>query len=154
MMPVRKLKEFLDSHKVKHVSIGHSIAYTAQEIAESAHLSGHEIAKVVIVKLDGEMAMAVLRGTDKVDLDLLRGAAGAEKAEMAAEHEFQARFPGVDPGAMPPFGNLYGMAVYVDEVLAQDERIAFNAGTHFELVQLAYADFARLVEPKVTSFAR
>ena len=99
------------------------------------------------------MAMAVLRGPDKVDIDLLRGAAGAKKAELATETQFQGLFPGVELGAMPPFGNLFDMDVYVDEGLTRDERIAFNAGTHSELIQLDYADFERLVKPNVASFS-
>jgi len=152
-MPVKTLTKFLDDKGVKYVTIRHSIAYTAQEAAASAHIPGDELAKTVIVKLDGKMSMAVLRAPDKVDLDLLRGAAGASEAELATEDEFKGSFPHVEPGAMPPFGNLYDMPVYVEESLAEDEQIAFNAGSHTELIQLAYADFARLVEPKVANFA-
>ncbi len=152
-MLARRLREHLDEAHVRYTTIGHSIAYTAQEIAESAHIPGHELAKVVIVDLDGELVMAVVRGTDKVDLDLLRAAAGASRARLASEREFESRFPGVDPGAMPPFGNLYDMPVHVDEALAADEEIVFNAGTHHELVRLAYAEFARLVQPQVGRFA-
>ena len=151
-MPVNTLTKFLDDKKVKYVTIRHSIAYTAQQIAESAHIPGEEIAKTVMVNLDDRLAMAVLRGTDKVDIDLLRGAAGVSKAELATEDRFQGMFPGVEPGAMPPFGNLYDMAVYVDEGLTRDVRIAFNAGTHSELIQLDYADFERLVRPTIASF--
>jgi Ala-tRNA(Pro) deacylase len=151
-MPIKTLTKYLDDNKVKYVTIRHSTAYTAQQIAESAHLPGNEIAKTVMVKLDDRLAMAVLRGTDKVDIDLLRGAAGASKAEIATEIQFQGMFPGVELGAMPPFGNLYDMAVYVDEALARDERIAFNAGTHSELIQLDYADFERLAQPTVANF--
>ena len=152
-MPVRRLKEFLDENAVKYVSIAHSIAYTAPEIAETAHVPGHEMAKVVVVDLDDRLAMVVVRGTDKVDLELLRGTTGAGRAALAAEQSFEARFPGVEPGAMPPFGNLYEMPVYVDQALADEPRIAFNAGNHHELVRLAYADFARLVEPVVGRYA-
>lgn len=152
-MPVKTLTNFLDDNKVKYVTIRHSIAYTSQQIAESAHIPGDELAKTVMVTLDGRLAMAVLRGTDKVDVDLLRGAAGAKDAELAGEVQFQGKFPGVEVGAMPPFGNLYDMPVYVDEGLTRDERIAFNAGSHSELIQLNYADFERLVKPTVASFS-
>ena len=152
-MPVKTLTKFLDDNKVKYVTIRHSIAYTAQQIAESAHIPGNEMAKTVMVRLDDRMAMAVLRAPDKVDLDLLRGVAGASKAELASEVQFQGLFPSVELGAMPPFGNLYDMPVYVEESLSRDEHIAFNAGSHSELIQLAYSDFARLVEPDVASFA-
>ena len=151
-MSINTLTEFLDENHVKYVTILHSPAYTAQQIAASAHIPGRELAKTVIVKLDGNKAMAVLRSSDKVDLDLLRGVAGCDKAELATEVEFQGAFPDMEVGAMPPFGNLYGMDVYADEALTRDDRIAFNAGSHTELIQLDYPDFERLVKPKVGNF--
>ena len=152
-MPVKKLKEFLDANAVKYVAIQHSPAYTAQEIAASAHVSGHELAKTVMVKLDGKLAMAVLSATAAVNFDLLEEVSGAETAELAGERDFRDLFPECELGAMPPFGNLYNMDVYVDTRLAEGEAIAFNAGTHKELVKLLYEDFARLVKPKVGRFA-
>jgi Ala-tRNA(Pro) deacylase len=148
-MPANKLKSFLDTQKVKFVTISHSLAYTAQEIAASAHIHGRELAKTVIVKTDGEMAMAVLPASRKVDLKKLKKASGARKVELAEEPEFQDRFPGCALGAMPPFGNLYGMSVYADQLLTEDERIAFNACSHTELIQMAYRDFADLVKPVI-----
>ncbi len=102
-----------------------------------------------MVKADGKMAMAVLPASHKVNLDHLRQAAGAKKIELAGEQDFKDRFPDCDIGGMPPFGNLYEMDVYVSETLSQDEQIAFNAGSHTELIRLAYKDFQRLVRPKV-----
>lgn len=151
-MPVKKLKEFLDSQNIKYVVMTHSKAYTGQEIAASAQIPGKELAKTVMVKVDGKMAMAVLPASYKVDFGLLKGAAGAAKVELANEGEFKDMFPGCEVGAMPPFGNLYGLDVYVSESLAEDEEIAFNAGSHTELVRLAYKDFERLVKPKVAKF--
>ena len=150
----KKLKEYLDENRIRYVTIRHSPAYTAQEIAASAHIPGKELAKTVMVKLDDQMAMAVLPASHRVDFDQLCETAGARKTELATEAEFRDRFPGCDVGAMPPFGNLYEMPVYVSESLAEDETIAFNAGTHAELIQMTYADFERLVEPRVLSFAR
>jgi Ala-tRNA(Pro) deacylase len=152
-MPVNALKQFLDSHRVKYACIVHSPAYTAQEVAESAHIKGHAMAKVVIVKLDGVMAMAVLPADTKVVLQDLRDLTGHENVRFATEDEFKSRFPDCEPGAMPPFGNLYSMDVYVAERLTQNDQIAFNAGSHMEVVQLAYADYERLVHPKVLSFS-
>ena len=148
-MPVKKLKEYLDSEKIKYVSLTHSPAFTAMEVAESAHVPGRELAKTVIVKLDGRMAMAVLPSTRKVDLNLLRESAGAEEAKLATEAEFKSLFPDCETGAMPPFGNLYGMEVYVSPNLAEDDQIAFNAGSHTEVMRLAYQDFERLVKPRM-----
>ncbi len=152
-MPVQKLKQFLDENQVKYVSISHSKAYTAQEVAASAHIKGKELAKTVIVKLDNATAMAVLPASYHVDLELLREAAGASRAALATESEFKGMFPDCETGAMPPFGNLYGMDVYVAEALAEDAEIAFNAGSHTELIRMAYKDFERLVQPKVLRFA-
>ena len=152
-MPVRKLREFLDSQQVKYVTINHSPAYTAQEIAASAHIRGKELAKTVIVTLDGQMAMAVLPASRKVGFDLLGQAAGAKNVQLASEQAFRDMFPGCEVGAMPPFGNLYGMDVYASKLLAEDKEIAFNAGSHTELIRLAYKDFERLVKPKVAHIA-
>lgn len=152
-MPVEALTQFLDDKQIRYVTIRHSTAYTAQEVAHSAHLSGKEVAKTVIVDLDGRMTMAVLRANDRVDLDLLRRAAGARNVRLVEEREFADRFPQVEPGAMPPFGNLYDMEVFVDEAIRHDERIAFAAGSHTELIQLTYADFERLVQPAIAQFA-
>jgi len=152
-MPVRKLKEFLDSNKVKYVTISHSMAYTATEIAASAHIPEKELAKTVVLKIDGKMAMAVLPASHKVDFDRLKGTLGAGSIELASEVEFKDRFSDCDIGAMPPFGNLYGMEVFVADSLAEDKEIAFNAGSHTELIKLSYGDFERLVKPKVVTFS-
>ena len=152
-MPVQKLREYLDSHQVKYVVISHSQAFTAPEIAASAHIPGRELAKTVVVKLDDRLAMAVLPSSQQVDFDLLRAVAHVRGAALATEKEFKDRFPECEVGAMPPFGNLYGMDVYVADELTKDEEIAFNAGSHTELVRLAYRDFARLVRPQVVHFA-
>lgn len=152
-MPVQRLREFLDSRGVKYVTIEHSPAYTAQEIAASAHIPGQELAKTVIVKADDEMAMAVLPASAKVDFDRLKKAIGAKDVELADEQEFEGMFPGCEVGAMPPFGNLYGMNVFVDEGLTKDEQIAFSAGSHTELIQLSYRSFEELVNPTVLKFS-
>lgn len=152
-MPLTKLREFLDANHVPYVVISHSVAYTAQGIAALAHISGKELAKTVMVKLDDVLAMAVLPASALVDLPSLRAATGANTVALASERDFRDRFPDCETGAMPPFGNLYGMAVFVDEKLALDKEIAFNAGSHRELVRLAYADFERMVKPRLAKFA-
>ncbi|MCF6155026.1 MAG: YbaK/EbsC family protein [Candidatus Brocadia sp.] len=152
-MPVKRLKEFLDSQNIKYVTISHSRAFMAKETATSAHIPWKELAKTVMVKIDGKMAMAVLPASCKVDFDLLRKATGSGKIEIADEKEFKDLFPGCEVGAMPPFGNLYGMDVFVARSLTEDKEIAFNAGSHRELVRMAYKDFERLVKPKVMEFS-
>lgn len=151
-MPATKLKEFLNEHQVKYVTIAHSPAYTAHEIAASANILENELAKTVIVNTDGTMIMVVVPASRRVDLTRLQEITGANSVSLATEEEFKDIFPGCEVGAMPPFGNLYGMSVLVSHKLAEDEEIAFNAGTHTELVRLAYQDFARLVEPRIVEF--
>ena len=152
-MPARKLKEFLDKQGVKYVSITHSPAYTAQEVAASAHIPGKEMAKTVMVKINGKLAMAVLPANCKVVVQDLRDITGDDAVTLASEAEFQNAFPDCEPGAMPPFGNLYGIDVYVAPSLGEHDEIAFNAGTHTEIIRMAYADFERLVQPRVASFS-
>jgi len=152
-MHFTKVKAFLDGHEVKYVVISHSKAYTAQGIAAVSHISGKFLAKTVIVKLDGALAMAVLPAPYLVDLPALRRAVGVREAELASEREFKQHFPDCETGAMPPFGNLYGIPVYVDESLTEDDEIAFNAGSHHELIRMTYLDFDRLVRPEVMSFS-
>ncbi len=152
-MSLITLKAFLDSYEIPYIVISHSVGYTAQGIAALSHVSGKELAKTVIVKLDGKMVMAVLPASYHVDLERLKVAAGAHSAELASEREFRGRFADCETGAMPPFGNLYGMPVFVDETLTRDKEIAFNAGTHRELVRMAWDDYRKLVEPKIVRFA-
>jgi Ala-tRNA(Pro) deacylase len=153
-MPIRQLKQLLDDRGVKYVTVRHSPAYTAQEVAASTHISGYEIAKTVIVKVDGRIAMAVIPAPLHVDLRQLKELIGADDLTLASESEFRMLFPECEAGAMPPFGPLYGMDTYVAARLADDEYIAFNAGTHTELIRMRYRDFARLADPKVLAFAR
>ena len=152
-MPVQRLKEYLNRNNVKFVSIVHSEAYTAQEIAALAHISGKELAKTVVVKKDGKAAVAVLPASHKIDWSLLKAATGAVRVELAGEQEFRDMFPDCEVGAMPPFGNLYGMEVFVEMSLTRDSEIAFNAGSHIELIKLSFDDFSRLVKPKVAHFS-
>jgi Ala-tRNA(Pro) deacylase len=148
-MPAQQLKRFLDANRVKYVSTSHSRAYTAQELAALAHVPGKDWAKTVVVKLDGKLAMAVIPASHRVVFDLLTKAARAKEAELATEHEFAASFLDCELGAMPPFGNLYGLPVFVADALTHDDEITFNAGSFSELVRMPYAEFARLVKPTV-----
>jgi len=152
-VPVKKMKKFLDEHGIKYVTFQHSPAYTAQEIAQSAHIPGKNLAKIVMLRVDDRLAMAVVPASHQVNLESLKDAANANMVELANEQEFKGMFPDCETGAMPPFGNLYDMSVFVSEALAEDEAIAFNAGTHTELVGLAYRDFERLVQPKLGNFS-
>lgn len=152
IMLARRLKEFLDKQNTKYISIQHSPAYTAQEVAASSHVPGRDFAKTVVVKIEDEFAMLVLPANRKVVLSDLREMLDVEKARLATEEEFQRMFPDCEVGAMPPFGNLYGIDVYVAPNLAAEKEIAFNAGTHTDVIKMAFEDFERLVQPRVLSF--
>jgi len=148
-MSLLRLRQFLDSYNIRYVVTSHSLAYTAGTIAALTHIPGKELAKTVIVKIDDTLAMAVVASSQHVDLELLREQTRAKTVRLATEDEFKGRFPDCETGAMPPFGNLYGMTVFADENLSQDKEIVFNAGSHRELMRLAWGDFERLVQPKV-----
>jgi len=152
-MPVKKLKEFLDENKVKYITISHSPAYTAQEMAAKAHVPGKEIAKTVLVKVDGKLVMAVLPGSFKINFENLKKVLGSDNVRLADEHEFIDKFPDCEVGAMPPFGNLYGLEVFVANSLAEDEEIAFNACSHSQLIKMSYSDYEKLVKPVRLEFA-
>jgi len=152
-MSLLRLKRFLDSYSIRYVVISHSVAYTAGAIAALTHIPGKEVAKTVIVKVDDALAMAVVSASQHVDLGLLKAATQAKTVRLAVEDEFKNRFPDCEVGAMPPFGNLYGMNVFVDEVLSHDKEIVFNAGSHRELVRLAWQDFEKLVQPRLMKLA-
>ena len=151
-MALQQLKSFLDRQRTKYQIITHSPAYTAQEIAATAHIPGKMLAKTVIVKLDGKMAMAVLPAHRLVNLQDLRDVTGYEDVQFAREEEFRAVFPECEVGAMPPLGPIYGMDVYVAEELTYDQDIVFNACSHTELIRMRFEDFERLVQPRVVSF--
>ena len=147
-MPSQRLKEYLDENDIKYVSIMHSMAFTAVDIAKSAHIPSRELAKTVIIEVDGEMAMAVVPANYKVNLEILKQALDTDDVRLSDESRFTPVFNDCEVGAMPPFGCLYDMNVYVAESLTEDEKIAFNAGSHLEIVQMDYKDYENLVKPR------
>jgi len=152
-MIAEKVKSFLDENKVKYLTISHSPAYTANDIAHAAHVSGREMAKTVMVDADGRLVMAVLPASKRLSFVEAARVVGGTNVRLAHEYEFGTQFPGCETGAMPPFGNLYGIDVYVDPSLSTHDEIVFNAGTHTELIRMRYDDFERLVHPKVAAMA-
>jgi Ala-tRNA(Pro) deacylase len=149
MTVAARITKYLDDNKVQYEVRPHDKTFTAQGLARVEHISGKEVAKVVLLKTDkGAYAMAVLPAHKLVDLAHFTAASGAS-AILAPERDFQALFPDCEVGATPPFGNLYNMPVYADEALAKDEHIEFNAGTHTEAIRMKFADFERLVRPKI-----
>ncbi len=151
-MIMKKLAEFLDLNKVQYTVLTHSISYTADEVARSAHVAGKELAKTVVVWIDGSMALVVLPASHMIDFTLLRTQSGAKNVELANESEFRDRFPECEVGAMPPFGNLFSMRTFVASTLKEDKEILFNAGSHRELVRMGYDDFERLAHPTIVPF--
>ena len=149
-MPIlKKLKEMLDQAKVSYEVYTHPLAYTAQEVAEKQHVSGKEMAKVVMIEVDDALVMGVIPASSKIHLNTTRASLGASAVRLATEDDFTARFPKCEIGAMPPFGNLFGLRVVVDPALEKDEYIYFNAGNHVQTVRMSYKDFAELVKPQV-----
>jgi Ala-tRNA(Pro) deacylase len=139
---------------VKYATVEHPEAYSANQVASAARIPPKEIAKTVMIKAGGELVMAVLPASRDVDFEVFEVMLDAGRVRLAGESEFRRKFPDCETGAMPPFGNLYGMPVYVDESLTKDEEIAFEAGSHHELIRLAYKEFEDLVRPRVMRFSK
>jgi Ala-tRNA(Pro) deacylase len=144
-----RMINLLETNNVPYECIMHDPAYTAQGTAEAAHISGKFIAKSVIIRIDGRLGMVVLPANYKLSLELLQKLTSSLDIEMVDEDEFKQLFSDCEVGAMPPFGNLYGMHVLVAKELTKDKEIIFNAGSHSELIKITYKDYARLVHPKV-----
>lgn len=152
-MPVQRLRDALNQRGIKYVLIAHSPAYTAQEVASTAHIPGIEMAKTVIIRVDGKLAMAVLPASRQIDFRKLKEGLSAAAVELASEEEFRGLCPDCELGAMPPFGSFYGVDVVVDLSLSQDQEIYFNAGTHRELLRMKFSDYMLIAQPKIFSFA-
>jgi len=148
-----KLEKYFRENGVEYTAVIHPTAYTAQEVAAVEKVPGRQFAKVTMVIADGKLVMLVLPASHRIDFPKLKAALSAKEARLAKEEEFAKYFPDCDTGAMPPFGNLYNVPLYVDTALTTDPEIVFNAGTHRETLRIKYADFARLAQPKVVEFA-
>jgi Ala-tRNA(Pro) deacylase len=148
-----RLKSFLDENQIPYSVMTHTRAYTAQGAAATMQISGKELAKTVVLWTGEEMILAVLPAPNHVRLDKLAAEVG-KPVRLATEQEFSSLFPDCEVGAMPPLGSLYNLSVYVDESLAADEAIIFNAGTHRDAIRMRYDDFVRLAKPSICSFAR
>jgi Ala-tRNA(Pro) deacylase len=148
-MATRRIREFLDGNNARYVMIHHSPAFTASEVAASVHVPGKQLAKSVMVKIDGQLAIAVVPATRDVDFELLRSETGARDVRIAEEPDFVECFEGCQLGAMPPFGDLFGFGTYVERSLAKEKYIAFNAGTHTDVIVMEFNDYRRLARPKL-----
>lgn len=147
-MLAEKLEKYLSDHGAKFRTINHMPAFTAQQTAEISHVSGKEMAKSVILKVDGKFILMLEPANHKINLKAMAKWLNAKKVELASENEFQSLFPDCEVGAMPPFGHLYDLEVFVEDTLADQENITFNAGTHSDLIEMSYKDFERLEHPQ------
>ena len=151
-MPVRTITEYLDTRNVSYRCYNHPPADTAMEVAESTHVPGHQLAKPVIVKADDLFVMAVLPADEQINLNLLRDTIGCDEIRLAHETEFSHLFPLCEIGGMPALGRPFGLPVYLDKSLTHADWIAFNAGTHTEVVKMDMEAFQRLEHPTICSF--
>lgn len=149
-----KLVQFLKEKGVDYEVLPHTVSYTAQETAASVHTPGKEVAKSVVITDGSEYVIAVVDAPHQVDLKKFAAVSGMKKTSLASEDRLRELFPDCEPGAMPPFGNLYDIKVFVDKTLEEDETIIFNAGSHFEAIRLKYEDFKKLAQPQVGDFAK
>lgn len=154
MSITKRLKEFLDASGVPYTHCTHHLAYTAQEVAAAQHVKGREMAKTVILRSEKKFLLVVLPASYKVDIAALEKALPYPHIQLATEYEFAVLFPDCEVGAMAPLGNLYGLPVFVETLLTQDQEIVFNAGTHTDTIRMNYEDFDRLVQPTVLSLVR
>lgn len=149
----RKLEKYFRDNGVEFQAMTHRTAFTAQEMAAAQGVKGKLVAKVTMVSAEGKIAMLVLPASYRIDFAKVKEALGVKEARLAQEADFAGLFPDCDTGAMPPFGNLYNVPVFVDRVLTQDPEIVFPAGTHQDTMKIAYKDYARLAQPSVVDFA-
>lgn len=154
MAVVEKLQTYLDLSDTRYTHTVHPRAYTAQEVAQAERLPAHALAKSVVFRTDAGFALAVLPADEHIDLVELKKLIGVQHIRLATEYELSVLFADSEVGAMAPFGNLYGLPVYVDNSLTREEVIAFNAGTHRDVIHMRYADFERLVGPSLVSFGK
>jgi Ala-tRNA(Pro) deacylase len=153
MAKITDLLNYLHDNKIHHQLIEHETAFTAHEVARSTHVPESDLAKTIIVRADGGFWMVVLRADQAIDMNLLRKALEAKELHFAHEEDLDFLFPDCQTGAMPPFGNLYGIPVIVDASLAADEDIVFNACSHTKAIRMKFSDYGRLVRPKISVFA-
>ncbi len=151
-MPTARLRSFLEANNIQYKLINHLVTFTSRETAHAAHIPVKRFAKSVIVKIDGILTMVVIPADEQLDLRVLRRVTHAQRVELAAEEEFRGRFPDCEAGAEPPFGNLYGLPVFIARSLASNDPIGFNAGNHHEMVSLPYQTYERLVSPQAIPY--
>lgn len=147
----KSIINYMNNHHIEYKTISHPRAYTASQCAQAAHVKGNYFAKSVVVKLDGKFVLVAIPANIRLDLNLLKKETGAKQADIAHEFEFQSKFADCEVGAIPLFGELYGMDVYLADSLAHNEWLVFNAGNHGELLKIKSTDFLNAAHPKSLS---
>ncbi len=150
----RRLREQLDAADIDYEILHHAADYRARQTAADTHTPPEEFAKTIFVRIDGDYALVVIPATHSLSVRKLCSSVGAGEVELATEEEMRELCPDCDVGAAPPFGNLYGLPVYVSPLLARREKITFNAGNHRDAVRMDYRHFASLVQPRVVPLSR
>jgi len=148
----KRLIECLDQNKVSYEVLQHPEAVSAQRIAQAEHVKGRHHAKVVMIKSGDQHLMMVLPADHHIDLKKVEKAIG-QTVSLSTEDQFKSLFPDCSIGAMPPFGNLYDLPIYVDKDLAEQDYIVFEAGTHRDAIKMRYRDYQKIVKPKVNDLA-
>jgi Ala-tRNA(Pro) deacylase len=149
----QRIRDYLDSQDVPYELLHHSQAFTGQEVAHSLHLSGKRLAKTVVLEGDGKRLMVVIPASYRLNLQELRGVLEVNRLEMLPESELAKLFPDCDLGAIPPFGSLYGLEVWVDRAVSDAEEVVLCAGTHEDCLRMKYGDFAKLAKPRLGRFS-
>jgi Ala-tRNA(Pro) deacylase len=149
----QRIRDYLESQDVPYEELHHSQAFSAQEMAHSLHVSGKICVKAVVAEGDHELVLIVVPATHRLKVEEFKSAMKAHQVEMLVESELVRLFPDCDLGAVPPFGNLYGIEVWVDRAVASTEKIVFCAGTHEDCIRMRYSDFAKLARPFVGHFS-
>ena len=153
-MSPSRLRRYLDKRSIQYKLVPHSLIATAQGVTVDVHVSRHELAKTVMVKADGELAMAIFPASLRIDLKLFKREAGFRLVKLVTEDAFHQRFPQTEAGAMPSLGSLYGVEIFADEKLSRNKEVIFNACSHHELVRMPWRDFEKLTRPKIISLAK
>jgi Ala-tRNA(Pro) deacylase len=149
----RNIKQYLFHGYASYTHKKHAPAFTSQEIAEAEHVPGEQFAKTVILNTGQKLIMAVVPADHIINIDTLKQTIGCDQLTLASEKDFIEAFPACQPGAIPPFGKLFGLPVYCDNALAQQSEIEFNAGTHIDTIRMDFGSFRKLENPLLLTFS-
>jgi Ala-tRNA(Pro) deacylase len=147
------IQQDLEQAGVPFEELHHNDVFTAQALAECEHISGHRVAKVVVVMADGRPIELILPASRRVNLDTLRDLLGAQEVRLASESELQQRFADCEVGALPALRHWKGVEVIMDGTLRVDGDIVFPAGTHRDAVRTHFDEWFQMLNPRVEYFS-